>query len=513
MRNIRRRKKRKRILIAAAAAAILLLAAAFALFGAHLFPIRRASVPSPTLAPSAPPKAPPSLPVSSTPNAEQQPAQVQPIEARSLYEAALTVFANARLPYVQGALRLTYVNTSADVLYEVKLRLYPNDIKPGCMVLHEVAVDEEAAYYTLSGQNKSVLNIPLSREIAPGESARIFITFNIGLPETGGRFGVNKTGLMLGNMLPIAAVYEQSAWRTDAYVGVGDAFYSECADYKLTLSAPDGWELAHTGSLVDKTSVGGVSTWYIAAPESRDFAMALVKAPCVEKRVLQNGFTTVTAFGHNKNHAAYEADVAAAALDYFNENIGEYPYDTFFVVPFDAGGGMEYPGLVMICENDLRTRDLTGAALVIGHEAAHQWFYAVVGSDQINAPWLDEALCEYLGFAFLRSYAGEEKAGEMRMERFGSLAEYERKLRIDAPLYDFDPSDYFYVVYASGYQLYEALETKLGRAAFYEALRAYFSASGFRIATARELYQAFTQAAGEDIVPWFEQALKAPRRR
>ena len=29
------------------------------------------------------------------------------------------------------------------------------------------------------------------------------------------------------------------------------------------------------------------------------------------------------------------------------------------------------------------------------HETAHQWWYGVVGNDQIDEPWLDEALTEY----------------------------------------------------------------------------------------------------------------------
>ena len=282
-------------------------------------------------------------------------------------------------------MRLTYFNNSADALYEVKLRLHPNDVSPGCMGVSDVAANNEAAYYTLGGTNESILSVSLPGEIAPGGSAEIYLRFEIGLPATGNRFGVNETGIMLGNFLPIAAVYENGAWREDGYTREGDAFYSECADYRVSVSAPAKWELAHTGSLVESKEENGVSTWYIAAPKSRDFALALMKEPYVETRQSAAG-TAVTAFGTSKKRAVYSADAAVAALDYFSRNIGTYPYDTFFVVPFDMGGGMEYPGLVMLCERDLHGDDLSGAALVIGHEAAHQWFYSVVGSDQINAP-------------------------------------------------------------------------------------------------------------------------------
>jgi aminopeptidase N len=377
------------------------------------------------------------------------------------------------------------------------------------MGVSDVAANNEAAYYTLGGTNESILSVSLPGEIAPGGSAEIYLRFEIGLPATGNRFGVNETGIMLGNFLPIAAVYENGAWREDGYTREGDAFYSECADYRVSVSAPAKWELAHTGSLVESKEENGVSTWYIAAPKSRDFALALMKEPYVETRQSAAG-TAVTAFGTSKKRAVYSADAAVAALDYFSRNIGTYPYDTFFVVPFDMGGGMEYPGLVMLCERDLHGDDLSGAALVIGHEAAHQWFYSVVGSDQINAPWLDESLVEFLGFDFLRAYLGDEAAFARREARYGSLEGYKRTKRIDSALYDFAGSEYFLIVYASGCAMYDELYRELGRDAFFEALATYFNANSFFIADRDDLVAAFSETAGGDMARWFEQRLAVP---
>ena len=35
------------------------------------------------------------------------------------------------------------------------------------------------------------------------------------------------------------------------------------------------------------------------------------------------------------------------------------------------------------------------------HEIVHQWFYSLVGNDQIDDPWLDEAFATYLIYALL----------------------------------------------------------------------------------------------------------------
>ena len=111
---------------------------------------------APAAAPSPPPS--PSLSLSPTPApaAPEYPsaspetlAPVQtlilPARQTNLYEVQLTVFADAKAPYVKGAMRLTYFNNSADVLYEVRLRLHPNDVSPGCMGVSDVAANNEPA--------------------------------------------------------------------------------------------------------------------------------------------------------------------------------------------------------------------------------------------------------------------------------------------------------------------------------------------------------------------------------
>ena len=48
-------------------------------------------------------------------------------------------------------------------------------------------------------------------------------------------------------------------------------------------------------------------------------------------------------------------------------------------------GGMEYPGFVL---------DLVSTT-ALTHELGHQWFYGIVGDDEYNSPWLDEAFTDY----------------------------------------------------------------------------------------------------------------------
>ena len=197
--------------------------------------------------------------------------------------------------------------------------------------------------------------------------------------------------------------------------------------------------------------------------------------------------------------------VVVVAIDFFSENIGEDPYSDIYVVPFDLNGGMEYPGLIMINKAYFKSSKSTEGALVMGHETAHQWFYGVVGSDQVYSPWLDESLVEYLGFDFLRQYAGTDAADALEQERYYAMRnEYLRTKRLDGSLEELSGADYFFMVYAYGHDFYAKLVDEIGAGAFYEGLKTYYNANYMGIGTKEKLIAAFSEAAGRDLTGWFE---------
>lgn len=424
--------------------------------------------------------------------------------ARDLYEFSMRATEEGRRLRIWGIMRLTYVNRSEDTLYGVVLRLHANDVEANCMGIGAVGADGKAAAYTLSG-NGSILNISLPREIAPNESTQLFMRFDMTLPETGDRFGANSTGYMLGNALPIAAMYENSAWRTEPYYPVGDSFYSRVADYKVALQIPAKFALAHTGTRMSLDSGRAYETYYIAAPSVRDFAFALIPNAAAAEAAARGGRVKVHSLGQSKAHAAFGAQCVAGAIDFFSDNIGEYPYSDIFVVPFDLNGGMEYPGLIMVNKAYFKASKSTEGALVMGHETAHQWFYGVVGSDQVYSPWLDESLVEYLGFDFLRKYAGQAAADALDRERYYAMRhEYSRTKRLDGSLEELAGADYFFTVYAYGHDFYAKLVEEIGAGAFYEGLKTYYNANYMGIGTKEKLIAAFSDAAGRDLTDWFE---------
>ena len=64
-------------------------------------------------------------------------------------------------------------------------------------------------------------------------------------------------------------------------------------------------------------------------------------------------------------------------------------------------GGMEYGALVYI---SLDVTDQLQYQGVIVHEIAHQWWYGLVGNNQILTAWIDEGLAEYCTAVFFETH-------------------------------------------------------------------------------------------------------------
>ncbi len=477
------RKKRRAVMTAAIAAGALLVCAAVLLFIFRPFSASSPGVDGETPPPLSSPKATP------TPDADGE----APEGARSLYEAAVDYDAGTRT--LSGGLNLTYANVSTDSLYALYLRLYPNAVSEGCMSVEAAAVNGMESYYELSGGG-TVLMVPFAPELAPGERAVIYIEFQITMPALNDRFGAGTGGAVaLGNFLPIAAIYEDGGWRLDPYVSFGDPFYSEIADYEVALTVDSGYTAACTGSQTSKSEEGGRIKYLFHAPDARDFAAVLIKDAHVA--TASAGNVAVEAYSYTgAENAQYAADTAASAVEYYASAFGKYPYTRLCVAECGVSGGMEYPGLIMISQDMFKAADGIGGGLIIAHEAAHQWWYAAVGSDQYGEPWVDEALTQFSSYLWYKNEYG--RAAMEEAYNAGIVPYLAGAGPAMSPLSAFEEGNsYFSAVYARGADMFYSAYKALGEERFLEILRGYYSAFYMKTASGNDLLSAFDGALGE----------------
>jgi aminopeptidase N len=194
---------------------------------------------------------------------------------------------------------------------------------------------------------------------------------------------------LLGNAIPILAIHDAyGGWHLEPYTPNGESFYSQVGDYDVTLSAPKSLEVPATGDVTSVHTTNGIRTTTIEAHDVRDFAWG--SGPFDEEEGVASTGVTVKVWWMSpisKSQADLILATGLSAMASHAAAYGAYPYDEIDVIlgPFNRFGGMEYPQLVM----------QQASSSVLVHELAHQWWFGLVGDDEYNEPWLDEAFASY----------------------------------------------------------------------------------------------------------------------
>ena len=207
------------------------------------------------------------------------------------------------------------------------------------------------------------------------------------------------------------------------------------------------------------------------------------------------GETTVNSYAipERADGAELALEFATGALKSYNERFGPYPYTEFDVVgtPMLALG-MEYPGIVAIAldlyDPNEEIRGLPSQVMLEGtvaHEVAHQWFYNVVGNDQLDEPWLDEAVVQYAtGLYYVDAY-DEAAAQRYRESWYGRWDRVDRAdVPVGLPAGDYTGKEYGAIVYGRGPLFISALAEAMGQETFDQFLRDYYQSNKWGIGTA-----------------------------
>jgi aminopeptidase N len=329
-----------------------------------------------------------------------------------------------------------------------------------------------------------------------------------------GLFGYFDEILVLDEFYPAIPVYDDEGWNVEIPPAAGDLTYYDASFYVVQVTAPPRLKVIASGTEVARETEVEQQVVTFAAGPARDFYIAASER--FEATSVQVGQTRINsyAFPEFQQQAEHALDHAVEAMESFNERFGTYPYTEFDVVstPMQALG-MEYPGIVAIglhlYDPSVEVSGVPSGVLLqsgIAHEVAHQWFYNVVGNDQLDEPWLDEALVQYVTGLYYLDVGGESALDVWRDSWQGRWQKVNWALiPIGLPSGDYaDAREYGAVVYGRGPVVLEALAEEMGQGVFEGFLRDYYQSHKWGIATG----EAFKQLAEEhcqcDLTPQFE---------
>lgn len=411
----------------------------------------------------------------------------------TVYHIVLSI--DESLTALEGQQELRYTNEATIALEELYLRLYPN-LMGGAITVSDLLVNGVAVSpgYELA---ESALRVPLAAPLLPGEQVVLSMNFDVTVPqEGGGHYGTfifDEEILALAHFYPILAVYDDEGWNLEIPPEGGDLVYSESSFYRVQITAPAGVVLAASGvRTISVEASGRQQVTYLAGP-MRDFYV--VASPRFERVSRSVGETTLHSYTFPEFMEAGERvlDQAAAAVTIFERYFGPYPFAELDLASTPTLAlGVEYPGIVV---NALRMYDPENTSYTplmlestTAHEVAHQWFYSTVGNDQLDEPWLDEALAQYATWLYFGDVYGEEgyqmfrESLEGRWQRSGAA-----ELPVGLPVAAYKGAEYSAIVYGRGPLFFEAMAEEIGEDAFASFLQDYYQSHQWGIATTESL--------------------------
>ena len=433
----------------------------------------------------------------------------------SRYDIAMRLDPDRRL--ITGQMQVRYTNMETATLNSMAFRLFANypprfSAREGGIEVTSAQVAGRAIASRLAVSD-TVLWLPLNPPLAPGESITVALAFSETVPlGPGGAYGAFSAAsgiFALAHFYPLIPAYDDEGWHVELGPAVGDLTYTDVALYRVRMTAPSDMVIVASGNVTDEEDHGdGTTTWTLAGGPMRDFYIVASRAYRLRWEMV--GRVRISSYYLPGDEAGGERalEVAATALRIFEERFGPYPYAELDIAATPTlAGGIEYPGVIVINQRGYKSPDM-GFNGTVAHEVAHQWWYGLVGNDQVEEPWLDEALAQYSFLLYIEDTAGPAAAALVRAQSFESV--YEAGLRdgwdkpIGLPVASYG-DDYGPIVYAKGPLFFQALRDELGDDLFFGFLRHYLAAFRYRNVTGREflaLAEAYTR---RDLQPLYDK--------
>ncbi|MBN2156796.1 MAG: hypothetical protein JW776_12205 [Candidatus Lokiarchaeota archaeon] len=315
---------------------------------------------------------------------------------------------------------------------------------------------------------------------------------------------------------PMPSVYDEyDGWNLDPYNVPGDPFYSDMAWYKMSVEVPSDMVIAANGNLT--------FTEYLANTTRRYYDPLL---PVREVTFSASRYFEEWKYIRNNqeiglyflNSSTHWEDIWASSvkdmIDLYEEKFGEYVYPILNIVEEHTSyGGMEHSCQVYISS---KTRyyntpnDYFVTETIISHELAHQWYFGMIGVDQIDAGHVDEGLA-----CWVDAYYHEWKYpfGDPDFP-FENIRTYEDRTglnhRINLSVYELNSynTDYWYVAYTKAPVIYEKLRRTIGTEIFFEGLRILYQRHIWDFIWLDDVQDAFEIVTGQDLdwffLPWFD---------
>lgn len=383
--------------------------------------------------------------------------------------------------------RIRLTNRASRAINAVNLSVIPRALGNFRMP-YRAKVDGQPA--TQRWTTTSNLRVRLGRNLEPGERVTIRLRFQLRPSVQSGAFSARlarEAGVAsFGEWFPIVSREH------DSY-GVGDPQVSRRAKVirlDLTTTAPLPRNAVACPGRIRAPEVRGWH-WSCRIGDVRDFAFAV--NPDYHRVGRRVAGTWIRVYAETVSGTA-TLDKAASAFRRLTALYGPYPYHDLVLAEVGAAGGfsMEYPRQIHL------TRGKVADTYVIDHEVAHQWFYGLLGNDQMREPWLDEGFADFSARYLMGVGANQCSSKDIDVAVFAFPAGLTSGGNWSGC------EGYFFSVFNRSTEMLNRVRVAMGSPDFFAALRAYIADHRYGMATTRSLLDHLQAWNGADLLPIFQ---------
>ncbi len=371
--------------------------------------------------------------------------------------------------------------------------------------------------------DRTVFQVKLPRPVASNESVQFRIAFHDQFGQVFARTGYKRDFIMGAQWFPKIGVWWQGAWNCHQF-HADTEFFADFGTFDVKLTLPQNEIVGASGVQLDEMkNADGTKTLTFRGEDIHDFAWTAQPT----YHVVDDSFNG--SMGRVKIRLLLQPDhidqagrhlrIMQETMKRFDQWYGPYPYKQITVVdPADLrAGGMEYPTLIT---GDAFWWMPEGLRLfpenVVEHEFGHQYWYAMVATNEFEDAWLDEGLNSYTECKILDDIFGKHKSV---MDLWG-LTESDDDARRNSylPAADLDPmsrfaykyisdSSYGGITYGKTATVLLTLEKAIGEETLKRVIHTYFMRYRFTHPTQEDFLKTAEQVSGQSLRWYFDQAV------
>ena len=380
----------------------------------------------------------------------------------------------------------------------------------------------------------TVMQIKLSRPVAPNETVRFHIVFHDKFPVSIARNGWKRDFIMGGQWFPKVGVFwkktgeAQGSWNCHQYHSTTE-FFADFGSFEVKLNVPQRYVVGASGVPTgEQANSDGTKTLTFYGEDIHDFAWAASPNFIVSDRTFQSSMGPVKLHALVlKTHEAQAQrylDILEHTMQKFDQWYGPFPYKQMTLIdpePDSETFGMEYPTLITAGTTWALPEKLYFNELVTEHEFGHQYWYGMVATNEFEEAWLDEGINSYTETKVLDSLLGAETSAvgypglhlsDMEQERlsYPGIAAYDPMTRFAWKFYS--GNTYGGVTYGKTAAVLTVLESLIGEDTLRQALHVYFMRYRFTHPTGEDFLKTVEEVAAasgksSDLRPYFNQAV------